>query len=169
MLVARPPADDDDRALADRVRLRARDAHPEPLTARGADDEDAIAVVHEDTDLHHQLVRQRRIRARSGELHALGPHQDVNGALAHAPPRFHVDPHGAERLERHAPWLRFVHGAGEDIAVADELTYEARARPVVDLERWRRLLQLAVAEDGDAVGHRHGLDRKSTRLNSSHS
>src|SRR5712691_9386189 len=131
MLVARPPADDDGRALADRVRRSTREAHPERLTARGADDENAIAVVHEDTDLHRQLVRERRIRARGGELYALGPHQHVDGARAGASPRLHVDPYRADRLERHAPGLRFVHGAGEDIAIADELTHEARARPVV--------------------------------------
>src|ERR1044071_2100251 len=96
MLVPRPPADGDRRPLADHIRLRARDPYPEPLTAGGADDENAVTVVHDDIDRHRELVRQRRLRARNGEPYALRPLQYVDGALADASARFHVGPHGAE-------------------------------------------------------------------------
>src|SRR5438034_1669753 len=155
MLVTRPPANGDRRPLADHARLLARHAHAEPLAVGGADDEDADAVVHDDINRHRQLVWQRRLRARRGEPYALRPHQHVDDALADASPRFHVDPHGAECIERHAPRPRRVHGAGEDVAVANELTHETSAWPMVDLEWWRQLLQLAVVEDGDAIGHGH--------------
>src|SRR6516165_1255722 len=46
---------------------------------------------------------------------------------------------------------------GQEVAVADEFPDEAVGRPVVDVERRSNLFDLAVAEHGDAIGHRHGL------------
>src|SRR3712207_7884036 len=78
------------------------------------------------------------------------------------PPRSTLFPYttlfrSAERAE--------VHRRG-----ADEARDEGVDRLVVEAERRVDLLEEAVLEHGDAVAHRHGLDldRKSTRLNSSH-
>ena len=45
----------------------------------------------------------------------------------------------------------------EHVHIADETGDEARARRLVDFGRRRHLHHLALVEDGDAVGHGHGL------------
>jgi len=90
------------------------------------------------------------------ELHAFGPDQHVDGALAGTLPRV--------PSTRTGPRVSSVTHPGRDASMVPAKmllspmnTHEAGARPVIDLEWWRYLLQPAVAEDGDAVGHRHGL------------
>src|SRR2546428_10740422 len=77
MLVARPPADRDRRALADRVGLRARDTDAYALTSGVADDEHAVAVIDDHANLDRQAIRKRR--AVGDQLKALGAQEYVGG------------------------------------------------------------------------------------------
>jgi hypothetical protein len=67
------------------------------------------------------------------------------------------DPHRTDPLKLHPSRTRGVDAPGQEVAVADEFSDEAVGRPVVDVERGSDLFDLAVAEHGDAIGHRHGL------------
>src|SRR5881396_2951712 len=77
MLVARLPGDHDRRALADRVRLCARDTDAYALTSGVADDEDAVAVIDDHANLDRQAVRKQL--AVADQLKTLGTHEHVDG------------------------------------------------------------------------------------------
>src|SRR3989454_2286711 len=155
MLVARPPAGDDSRALADRVRLRARDTDAYALTSGVADDEYAVAVIDDDANRDRQAVRKHR--AVADQLKTLGTHEHVDGRAREALAGVGIRLDRPEPIELDAPRRAGVDASGEEAAVADELAHESGARPVIHLERRRRLLERAVAEDRDTVGHRHRL------------
>src|SRR5262245_1966010 len=154
MLVARPPAEADRRALADLVGRRARHPDAHVLAAGVADDEHAVAVVDDHADPDGQVVRKRR--TGGDQLKTLGAQEHVDGRTREAPAGLGVRLDGAEPVELHVR-RPGVDATAEEIAVADELAHEAGARAVVDLERRGRLLERAVAEDRDAVRHRHRL------------
>src|SRR5215468_11549092 len=67
------------------------------------------------------------------------------------------DPHGTDPLKLDPSRTGWIDAAGQEIAVADEFSDEAVGWPVVDGERRSDLFDLAVAEHGDAIGHRHRL------------
>src|SRR5262245_9343072 len=67
------------------------------------------------------------------------------------------DPHRTDPRELDPSRTRRIDASGQEIAVADELSDEAVGRPVVNVERRADLFDLAVAEHGDAIGHRHRL------------
>src|SRR3989442_2276569 len=155
MLVARPPADGDSRALADRVGLRARNTDTYALTSGVPDDEHAVAVIDDHANLDRQVIRKRR--AVGDELTALGAQEHVGGRAREVPAGAGIRLDRPEALELDATWRAGVDATGEEVAIADELAHEASARVVIHLERGRRLLERARAEDRAAVGHRHRL------------
>src|SRR5262249_16314066 len=154
--VSRAPADLDGGSLADGCRRHAGDAHAQRLRSHRADGEHAVAVVGDDVDAHEEPVWQLG-SSRGGQADALGPPQHADGGLPDLAGGVGIDLRGTETIEDDGAEARGVDGAGEEVAVADEFADEAGARPVVDFERRSHLLELALAEDGDAVGHRHGL------------
>src|SRR5438067_8816618 len=155
MLVAHLPADGDGRALADRIGLRARDTDADAVTSGVADDEHTVAVVDDHANLDRQAVRKRR--AVADQLKTLGAQEHVGGRAREVLARVGIRLDRPEAVELDAPRCGSVDAAGEEVAVADELAHESGARAMIHLERRRRLLERAVAEDRDAVGHRHRL------------
>src|SRR5262245_15738737 len=154
VLVARPPAESDRRALADLVGRCARHPDADALAAGVADDQHAVTVVDDHADLDRQAVRKRR--AVGDQLKTLRAQEHVGGRARKASAGIAVRLDGPEAVELDARRAG-VHATGEEVAVADELPHATGARPVIDLERRRRLLERAVAEDRDAVGHGHRL------------
>src|SRR2546428_14130761 len=126
MFVAGPPADGDRRAFADRVGQRARDTDAYALTAGGADDEHAVAVIDDHTNLDRQAIRKRR--AVGDQLKALGAQEYVGGGAREVLARVGL-PLGRPRALGLAGPLR----PGGDAprkkdAVPDGLAPEARGR-----------------------------------------
>ena len=69
--------------------------------------------------------------------------------------QFAGNPHRAESRQLDPARARRIGASGKEIAVADEFAHESVRRPVVHIEWGADLLELAVAEYGDPVGHRH--------------
>src|SRR2546427_11225204 len=126
MFVAGPPADGDRRAFADRVGQRARDTDAYALTAGGADDEHAVAVIDDHANLDRQVIRKRR--AVGDQLKALGAQEHVGGRAREVPAGAGIRLDRPEALELDATWRAGVDATGEEVAIADELGHEARAR-----------------------------------------
>jgi len=145
MLVARLPGDHDRRALADRLRLRARDTDAQALTSSVADDEHAVAVIDDHADLDHQAVWKPRVVP--DHLKTLGTHEHIDGRAREAPAGVGIRLDRPDAVELDVPWRTGVDTAGEEVAVADELAHESGARPVIHLERRRRLLERAMADN----------------------
>src|SRR4030095_1833036 len=154
MLVARPPAEGDRRALADLVGRCARHPDADALGSGVADDEHAVTVVDDHADLDGQAVRKRR--PVGDQLKTPRDAAHIGGRAREARAGVGIRLDGAEPVELHAR-RGGVDATAEEVAVADELAHEAGAWAVVDLEGRRRLLERAVAEDRDAVRHRHRL------------
>src|SRR4029078_3703365 len=77
--------------------------------------------------------------------HPLTRRRGPGERLAEAPPALHLDGHAAAgALADHAP---------EQVAHADEVRDEGRARPVVDVAGRRQLDNAAAVHDRDQVGH----------------
>src|SRR5882672_4501084 len=123
MLVASLPADHDRRALANGVRLCARDTQAYALTSGVADDEHAVAVIDDHANLHCQAVRKPR--AVADQLKTLGTHEHVHGRAREARARVGIRLDRPEAVERDAPRRAGVDAPGEEIAVADELAHES--------------------------------------------
>jgi hypothetical protein len=152
--VGRRPASFNARAGLQPVGCAADHARPQRQSVRLADHQEGIAVVDDVVHRHVEGVVPPSVALRA-RPQALGSDHELD--LARRSDCLRFDPHRADPRQLDPSGTRRIDAAGEEVAVADELSDEAIDRPVVDLERRSDLFDFAVGEHRHPVRHRHRL------------